>query len=548
VSGVGTDAEWLRSRFMSPPDAADAAGLSEDSTGTSPPRFDWHPQAELLSFGSPERSHAALDRLGLGTWEAALDYLYDEAMRRAKGPDSYPDLRRAYFGPTQAPGPAPAAPSTFEEILEEFRERLAPHMLNAHNPRALPYFTPPALPISIAGELLAQWTNQAVDLWQCSPVASLLEEEVIGWLCDLVGYGHGSFGVLTSGGAMANLMALTVAREVHLPGLLGRDGPPRGGDLEWVRVYASDQTHFSVGRALDLLGFPRETLRVLPSDERFRLRGEPVAEAVAEDRRAGLVPFAVSAVTGSTNTGSVDPVPELAEVARREGMWLHVDAAYGGAVRLSGRDRDRVAGLELADTVTLDPHKWFFQPHDIGGLLVRRREDLARAFRGTPEYYRSAHSEGEPLDWYRYSIEGTRRFRALKLSFSWKFLGTEGFGRLIEHTLDLAAHLARRCRESEDLEAMPQEPELSVACFRHLPGGQERATGLDPSVLDHYQDRLQRALEVSGEGWLSTTRLRGRTYLRAGIVNYLTTREDIDGLLATLRRLSPAAARDAGIA
>ena len=511
------------------------------------PRHDWHPQPELLSFESPGRSREPLERLGQGAWAAALDYLFEEAMRRPVGSDPYPALRRAYFGPLGAPGPAPESPAAFEEILAEFRERLAPHMLNAHHPRALPYFTPPALPISIAGELLAQWTNQGVDLWQCSPVASLLEEEVVGWLCDLVGYGAGSFGVLTSGGAMANLMALTVAREVHLPELIGRPGPPRGRDLDGARVYASDQTHFSVRRGLDLLGFPRETLRVIPSDERFRLRAGAVADAVAEDRRAGLRPFAVSAVTGSTNTGSVDAVPELAEMTRREGMWLHVDAAYGGAVRLSERERGRVVGLDLADTVTLDPHKWFFQPHDIGGLLVRRREDLARTFHNSPEYYRSAHAEGEPLDWYRYSLEGTRRFRGLKLWFSWKFLGSQGFGRLIQHTLDLADHLATRCRESDDLEAVPDEPELSVVCFRHLPGGRERAAGLDPSVLDAYQDGLQRALEVSGEGWLSTTRLHGRTYLRAGIVNYLTTRDDIDGLLATLRRLSPQVARDTGI-
>jgi glutamate/tyrosine decarboxylase-like PLP-dependent enzyme len=532
---------------VSPSEATHAPEPSEEPRGEPPPRYGWHPQADLLNFGSAESAREPLERLGRDTWGAALHYLFDEAMRRPAGPDTYPELRREYFGPTGAPGPAPEAPAPFEEILEEFRLRLAPHMLNAHHPRALPYFTPPALPISVAGELLAQWTNQGVDLWQCSPVATLVEEEVIGWLRDLVGYGNGSFGVLTSGGAMANLMAMTVAREAHLPGLLGRDGSPRGADLERVRVYASDQTHFSVGRALDLLGFPGATLRVVPSDERFRLRGDAVALAVAEDRAAGLVPFAVSAVTGSTNTGSVDAVSELAEVAASEGMWLHVDAAYGGAVRLSERYQNRVAGLELADTVTLDPHKWFFQPHDIGGLLVRHREHLAMAFRGSPEYYRSAQSEGEPFDWYRYSIEGTRRFRALKLWFSWKFLGTEGFGKLIEHTLDLAAHLARRCRESDDLEALPEDPELSVVCFRHLPGGRDNAAALDPSALDRYQDRLQRALEVSGEGWLSTTRLRGRTYLRAGIVNYLTTQDDIDGLLATLRRLSPAAARDTEI-
>jgi len=485
--------------------------------------------------------------LGSEAWEAALDYLYGQATRRAVAPDSYPVRRHSYFGPLDGPGPAPDAPATFEELLAEFRDRMAPYMLNAHHPRAFPYFTPPALPISVVGELLAQWTNQGVDLWACSPVAALVEEQVVRWLCDLVGYGEGSFGVLTSGGVMANVMAMTVARDVHLPGLLGREGSPRGADLERVRVYASDQTHFSIARALDLLGFPEETLRVLPSDDLFRLQADDVSRVVAEDRRAGLVPFALSAVTGSTNTGSVDPVGELAEVAGREGMWLHVDAAYGGAVRLSERDRDRVRDLELADTITLDPHKWFFQPHDIGGLLVKRREHLSRTFHRSPEYYRSAHVEGEPLDWYRYSLEGTRRFRGLKLWFSWKFLGTEGFGRLIEHTIDLAAHLARRCRESDDLDVLPEEPALSVVCFRHLPGGGKLAAGLDPEALNLYQDRLQRALEVSGEGWLSTTRLRGRTYLRAGIVNYLATTEDVDGLLATLRRLSPGAAREAGL-
>jgi glutamate/tyrosine decarboxylase-like PLP-dependent enzyme len=363
-------------------------------------------------------------------------------------------------------------------------------------------------------------------------VGSLVEEEVIHWLCDLVGYGGGSFGVLTSGGVMANLMAMTVARDVHLPVLLGVEGTPRGGDLEGVRVYASDQTHFSIRRALDVLGYPPETMHVVESDARFRLRGDALAAALEADRAAGLLPFAVSAVTGSTNTGSIDPVPEIAEVVRGAGVWLHVDAAYGGAVRLSAEERHLVEGLELADSVTLDPHKWFFQPHDIGGLLVKERDHLIRTFHASPEYYRSGPVEEEPLNWYAYSLEGTRRFRALKLWCSWKFLGTEGFGRLIEHTLGLARHLMRRIDESVDFEAEPADPELSVVCFRHL------VDGLDDEGLDRHQDDLQRALERSGEGWLSTTTLRGRTYLRAGIVNYQTTTDDVDGVLATLRRLA----------
>ncbi len=199
-------------------------------------------------------------------------------------------------------------------------------------------------------------------------------------------------------------------------------------------------------------------------------------------------------------------------------MWLHVDAAYGGAVRLSSRERDRVQGLELADSVTLDPHKWFFQPHDIGGLLVKERDHLQRTFHTSPEYYLSTHTAEEPLDWYRYSLEGTRRFRGLKLWCSWKFLGTEGFGRLVDYTVDLARHLVERIRESDDFELIAGR---SGALGRVLPPPSPAPTGRH--ALDRHQDELQRALEISGEGWLSTTTLRGRTYLRAGIVNYQTT-------------------------
>jgi glutamate/tyrosine decarboxylase-like PLP-dependent enzyme len=261
-------------------------------------------------------------------------------------------------------------------------------------------------------------------------------------------------------------------------------------------------------------------------------------------------------VAGSTNTGSVDPIDELADVATAHGLWLHVDAAYGGGARLSARDRDRVRGLERADSVTVDPHKWFFQAYDIGGLLVRDGSALAAVFGGrAPEYYRGGETAtgelrsgdapspaflpsdpdeqgGDQLNFYKLSFEGTRRWRALKLWMTWKHLGTDGFGHLIEANDDLAAYLADRCRADPDLEALPERPELSVVCFRHRP------PGLAGGELDAHQDRLQAALETSGEGWLTTTRLRGATWLRAGIVNYLSTEADIDHLLDTLRRFA----------
>jgi aromatic-L-amino-acid decarboxylase len=517
-------------------------------------RLAWHPEPDLLGFGDAS-ARPALERLGADAWAAALDYLYDHAFDRAMGePAGYDELRETFFGAAGGPAPAPSGPATSTDLLIEFRDRIAPHNLSAYHPRSLSYFTPPPLLMSVVGEILAQVTQQGVDVWHAGPVATFVEEEVLRWLCDLVGYGPGSFGLLTSGGVMANFLAMALARDVHLARLRGASTPPRGGALEGVRVYTSDQTHFSIGRALDELGFPPETLTVLPTDDRFRLHAEPVAEAITADRAAGLTPIAISAVAGSTNTGSIDRLEELAELATRENLWFHVDAAYGAAARLSARDANRVAGLERADSVTVDPHKWFYQAYDIGGLVVRDGSLLERTFGGRrPEYYRGGeaptgkapdadenadHDTPGQLNFYKLGFEGTRRFRALKLWMSWKHVGTTGFGRLVAGNIDQAALLARRCAESDDLEALPAEPELSVVCFRHLPGGRAVAERLTAADLDDHQDRLQAALEKSGDGWLSTTRLRGATWLRAGIVNTQTTGADIDALLATLRRLA----------
>lgn len=496
----------------------------------APNRFEWHPEPDLLDYAAPGAAQA-LRRLGAETWQLALDYLANEALVRPVGPDSYQDLRVRFFGPGRAPAPAPQHPEPAAAVLAEIRERVAPYLYNAYHPRSFSYFTPPPLAMSLAGEVLAQWFHQGIDVYHSGPVGALVEEEVTQWLVDLVGAGPSGWGVLTSGGVMANIMAMTVARDRHLAQLLG-GGPPRGEALERARVYVSDQAHFSVARALDMLGFPPEALQVVESDSRFRLRADAVAERVARDRAADLLPFCVAAVCGSTNTGSVDDVPGLSDLASAEDLWLHVDAAYGGAARLSPRDAGRVPGLERAHSVTVDPHKWLFQAYDIGALVVRDREDLRRTFHRAPEYYRTAIPETEPLNWLEYSMEGTRRFRALKLWASWKHVGSEGLARLVEHSDDVAAVLAGAVRRSPDFELAVDEPELSIVCFRHL------VDGLDHGALDAHQDRLQRSLEVSGEAWVSTTRLRGATYLRAGIMNWLTTEEDALALLDILRRLA----------
>jgi len=510
---------------------------------TRPGPFSWHPEPELIDVRDPAVSRVALERLGHDAWGVALDYLYDEAFRRAMGePTTAVPLRVRFFGERGGPEPAPADPTASAVLLAEFRDRVAPHQLNAWHPRTLSYFTPPPLLLSIVGELLAQFTQQGVDVWHAGPSAAFVEEEVVRWLCDLIGYGEGSFGLLASGGVMANFMALALARDVQLRRLRGLDRPPRGAALEDARVYVSDQGHFSVARALDELGFPPQTLVTVPSDDGFRLGVAALADAVAADLAAGMTPFAVVAVSGTTNTGSIDDVPAIGAVAARQGLWLHVDAAYGGAARLSDDLAALVPGLELADSVTVDPHKWFFQAYDIGGLMVRDGRLLEQTFSRRPEYYRGggdtarehdAH-DSDSLDFYRLGFEGTRRWRALKLWMSWKHLGTRGLGRLVEANVAIARYLSERITASADFEQLPANPELSVVCFRHLPAGPRP----EPDALDAHQDALQAALEASGDGWLSTTRLRGSTWLRAGVLNPMTTEADIDRLLGLLRELS----------
>ncbi|MCI0582683.1 MAG: pyridoxal-dependent decarboxylase [Chloroflexi bacterium] len=536
-------------------DERDPATAGKQAPDTLLEAFAWHPEPELLSVREEAASREALRVAGTATWDAALDYLYDHALVRAMGdPAGYAELRSMYFGPAGGPGAAPRDPTPLAALLDEFRTRIAPHTVSAWHPRSYGYFTPPPLVASIFGEILSQVAQQGVDVWHAGPVAAFVEEEVVRWLCDLVGYGREGFGLLTSGGVMANFIAMTVARDVHAPRLLGLDHPPRGRELEPLRIYTSDQTHFSIGRAIDELGFPPECLVLVPADDEFRLRGADVAAAIAEDRAAGLTPIAISAVAGATNTGSVDAVGELADVAAGEDLWLHVDAAYGAAARLSARDAGRVPDLERAHSVTVDPHKWFFQAYDIGGLLVRRGADLEAVFGSRrPEYYRSGHApmpshdpdadgdaghgEAGQLNFWKLGFEGTRRWRALKLWLSWKHVGTAGFGRLIEANIDLSAHLADRVAAAPDFEALPAVPPLSVVCFRHRPAG--LAEGQD---LDAHQDAIQAALEASGDGWLSTTRLRGGTWLRAGILNTQATAADVDRLLEHLRELGEAAA------
>ena len=461
-------------------------------------RFDWHPEPELIGYRDEGASRDALERLGERTWRGGLDYLYEQAIDRAMGdPSPYAEARRRFYAPSDGrPAPAPRDPTPAADVLAEFAARLGRRPDERQHPRQFGYFTPPPLPMSIMGELLAQVANQGVDVWHAGPFAAFVEEEVVRWLCDLVGYDERGFGLLTSGGVMANFMAMTLARDLHLGRLRGLGGPPRGRDLEGARVYTSDQTHFSIARALDELGFPPETLVVLPADDDFHLRGAAVAAAVARDRAAGLTPFAIAAVAGSTNTGTVDADRRAGRrrrgartcgststrpTAARRGCRRATPAASrtstaptrSRSIRTSGSSRPTTsAGCSSATGRTSRRSSAAGRPSTTAA--ARRRSAGGRARPTTCGAATTATDHGDQLNFYKLSFEGTRRWRALKLWMSWKHLGTTGFGRLIEANDDLAAHLARRCAEADDFEALPAEPELSVVCFRHVPAGAAR--------------------------------------------------------------------------
>jgi aromatic-L-amino-acid decarboxylase len=348
--------------------------------------------------------------------------------------------------------------------------------------------------------------------------------------------------VFTSGGGIANAIALKMARDRATGVAARRTGITRSlaGRL---RVYASDQAHFSIERSLDVLGLGGSALVRVPSDGACRMRPDRLAEAITADRRRGRLPMAIVATAGTTDTGSIDPLRSLARVARAGGIHYHVDAAYGGALLFSNRHRDRLRGLALADSVTLDPHKWLFQPFSLGGLFVRRRRALEASFRIEPGYLRKdLESEPGRLDFYHYSLEGSRPFRGLKLWFTLRWLGRRGIGALVDRTIAVAEHLARELRRQECFEALPIPVETTSVCARYLPRWARRLPSgarARPRVrkrLNRAQVRIQHAIEAGGAAWFPVTVRDGEVFLKFGVFNYLTGPEDVDAVLRLIRR------------
>lgn len=425
--------------------------------------------------------------------------------------------------------PLPLTGVSAKEILQKFARDVSPHAMQVPSPRYFGQFNPTPLAIGVWADALCSSMNQNAGAWRNGPTSALIEDRVIRWLCELVEYGPGAYGVLASGGSEANLIALKCARDRASADIMRR-GARAGSDLT---VYTSEQCHYSVEKSLDILGLGRESLRKIECDGRFHIRLDILREAIKRDVEAGRRPVCIVGVAGTTSTGVIDALPELAQIARENNCWFHVDAAYGGGLAFSDKHKSKLAGIELADSITFDPHKWMFVPFSCGATLVRDGAQVLRnSFDMSPEYLSEDRGfDDARFDFFRYGQMGTRRFNALKLWMCFKFMGKQGYAETTERTIELTQYLAQRLDDLRDFERVG-EIETAVCCFRYLP---DSVRAMSPEDQDRIQQALQQRIEKSGKAFFPSTILRGRRALRVNINSYLTEQRHLDDLVELLR-------------
>ena len=437
--------------------------------------------------------------------------------------------------------PMPIAGMPAAEILNQFARDVAPHSMQIPSPHYFGQFNPTPLAIGVWADALCSALNQNAGAWRNGPASALMETQVLNWLCELIGYGPRAFGTLASGGSEANLIALKCARDSIDERILARGMRAPRGELT---VYASDQCHFSLEKSVDILGMGRQSLRKVESDERFHIRLDALRKAIAEDKSNGHVPCCIVAAAGATSTGVIDPLPEIAEIARENNCWFHADAAYGGGLAFSEKHRSQLRGIEQANSITFDPHKWMFVPFACGATLVRDGGDILRkSFDITPEYLNENRGGDDvQYDFFRYGQMGTRRFNSLKLWMAFKSMGKRGYGDTVDRPIELTHYLANRLDELPGFVRVG-EVETAVCCFRFLP---EKVLSMTPEVQDLIQQALQQRIERSGKAYFASTVLHRRRALRININSFLTERRHVDDLVELLRIEGEALLAEAG--
>lgn len=448
------------------------------------------------------------------------------ALRRVTPEATPAELERLFDEPLPEKGIA------IESILARFRDDIAPNAMGVPSPRYFGQFNPTPLPIGVWADALSSMLNQNAGAWRNGPTSAMIEARVIRWLCDLLNYGPRSFGTLASGGSEANLIALKCARDSVSANIKDRGVRTAPGSL---MIYASEQCHYSIDKSADILGLGRDGVRKIPTDERFHISLDALQETILRDREAGVVPCCIVGVAGTTSMGVIDPLEPLAAIARENNCWYHVDAAYGGPLAFSTQHKDKLRGIELADSITFDPHKWMFVPFSCGATLVRDGGRVLRdAFDMSPEYLSEDRGGADvEFDFFRYGQMGTRRFNSLKLWMAMKFMGREGYAKTVERHIELTRYLARQIDNLADFKRVG-EVETAVCCFRYLP---ESLPDLNGPDLDRLQQRLQQMIERSGEAWLTTTVLKGRRAMRVNINSFLTEQQHVEDLVKLLERL-----------
>jgi glutamate/tyrosine decarboxylase-like PLP-dependent enzyme len=439
---------------------------------------------------------------------AAIDMLIDRIARLPDGPVLRTASRAEMAG--RIDEPAPAGGQDFDGLLERLDRDVLPFVGHFDHPRFFGYIPGAGTWPGALGDLIASATNIDAGAWREAAGPSQLELTVLDWFRGWVGYPPGAEGVLVSGGSAANLTAIACARET----LVGPMSPR-------IVAYTSDQAHSSLARAARHLGFRPDQIRVLPTDGAFRLRPVDVAAAMDADVAAGRLPFLVSANAGTTSTGAIDPLPELATICRERGVWLHVDGAYGAFAVLTERGRTALAGLELADSVTLDPHKWLAMPFEVGCLMVRDAGVLERAFELHPEYLQEPAAGAHGVNFADRGLQLTRASRAVKVWLAVQAFGVDAFRDVIDHALDLTLQ-AQRWIEADARLELVTAASLGVLTFRRR-GPAARSD----SEIDRENEAIVATLAAAGDMLLTSTVIGGRYAIRLCVLNHSTGEADV---------------------
>ena len=464
-------------------------------------------------------------KLGHRMVDDMVDYL--KTVRERPVWQHLPEHVKAYFS-----SPVPQQPQPPQEIYEEFVEKVLPYPMGNIHPRFWGWVLGTGTVMGAFAELLAASMNTNTG-GAANHVANHVEKQVISWVKEMLEYPASASGVLTSGCSAANIIGLTVARNAKGGFNLRRKGLQ--SSPKKMVLYASQEVHSSIQKAVELLGLGSEALRRLPVNDYFQIDLSMLKKAIAEDREKGFLPFCVVGAAGTTNTGSVDDLVALADLCHEESLWLHVDGAFGAWAALAPKAKSKVEGMERADSLALDLHKWMSMPYEIGCVLVQHEEQHRKAFSVMPEYLEHGEGgrglSGGDLPWFSdYSFQLSRGFKALKAWMSLKEQGSNKYARIIQQNIDQAAYLGELVCTSPELE-LAAHVTLNVVCFRYV------ATGMEGDALDEVNKQIVVELQEQGAAVLSGTVIKGNYVLRVANSNHRSRREDFEVLVREVVRI-----------